>query len=93
MQQNKADQADKQPQDKGDSVSQAAQAQEAAKEDTDNNAQQAAAQVSGQPMSSDPDMRKLEQVESARDPSQLLKAQMILQARQKSAPNNQNKKW
>ena len=56
-------------------------------------AQQAVAQTSGQPLSSDPDMRKLEQVESARDPSQLLKAQMILQARQKSAPNNQNKKW
>ncbi|MEZ9597469.1 VWA domain-containing protein [Vibrio sp. 10N.286.46.A8] len=93
VQQNKADQADKQSQDKGDSASQAAQAQETAKENTDNNAQQAAAQVSGQPMSSDPDMRKLEQVESARDPSQLLKAQMILQARQKSAPNNQNKKW
>ncbi len=41
---------------------------EAAKEDSDNNTQQAAAQVPGQPMSSDPDMRKLEQVESARDP-------------------------
>ncbi|MEZ9739872.1 VWA domain-containing protein [Vibrio splendidus] len=92
-QQNKAGQADKQPQDKDDSASQIAQAQEAAKKDNDSNAQQAAAQVSGQPMSSDPDMRKLEQVESARDPSQLLKAQMILQARQKSAPNNQNKKW
>ncbi|PMF18337.1 hypothetical protein BCV19_16440 [Vibrio splendidus] len=93
MQQNKADQADKQSQDKGGLASQTAQAQEAAEEDTDSNAQQATAQVSGQPMSSDPDMRKLEQVESARDPSQLLKAQMILQARQKSAPNNQNKKW
>ncbi|MEZ8273784.1 VWA domain-containing protein [Vibrio splendidus] len=92
-QQNKAGQADKQSQDKDDSASQIAQLQEAAKEDSDNNAQKAAAQVSGQPMSSDPDMRKLEQVESARDPSQLLKAQMILQARQKSAPNNQNKKW
>nr|PMJ88053.1 hypothetical protein BCU14_05325 [Vibrio lentus] len=93
MQRNKADQADKPSQDKDDSASQATQAKEAAKEDSDNSAQQAAAQVSGQPMSSDPDMRKLEQVESARDPSQLLKAQMILQARQKSAPNNQNKKW
>ncbi|PMN75761.1 VWA domain-containing protein [Vibrio sp. 10N.261.45.A6] len=56
-------------------------------------AQQAIAQTSEQPLSNDPDMRKLEQVESARDPSQLLKAQMILQARQKSAPHNQNKKW
>ncbi|MGF1824458.1 VWA domain-containing protein [Vibrio splendidus] len=93
VQQNKPDQADKQPQDEGDSASQTAQAQKATKEDSDRSAQQAAAQVSGQPMSSDPDMRKLEQVESARDPSQLLKAQMILQARQKSAPNNQNKKW
>ncbi len=93
MQQNKADQADKHSQDKGDLASQTAQAQEAAKEDSDNNTQPAAAQASGQPMSSDPDMRKLEQVESARDPSQLLKAQMILQARQKSTPNNQNKKW
>ncbi|WP_135454414.1 VWA domain-containing protein [Vibrio echinoideorum] len=93
VQQNKPDQADKQPQDKGDSASQTTQAQKAAKDDNDSNAQQAATQVSGQPISSDPDMRKLEQVESARDPSQLLKAQMILQARQKSAPNNQNKKW
>ncbi|NOH97141.1 VWA domain-containing protein [Vibrio sp. 99-70-13A1] len=41
----------------------------------------------------DTDIRKLEQVESARDPSQLLRAQMILQAQQKNAPTNQDKKW
>ncbi|KAB0465654.1 VWA domain-containing protein [Vibrio kanaloae] len=72
---------------------QSASAQQASKKDGEQSGQQAIAQTSDQPLSSDPDMRKLEQVESARDPSQLLKAQMILQARQKSAPNNQNKKW
>ncbi|CAH6855968.1 hypothetical protein VCHA50O387_20001 [Vibrio chagasii] len=72
---------------------QSASAQQASDKKGDKNAQQAVAQASGQPLSNDPDMRKLEQVESARDPSQLLKAQMILQAQQKSAPNNQNKKW
>ena len=78
---------------KENATPQSASAQQASKEDGEQNGQQAVAQTSDQPLSSDPDMRKLEQVESARDPSQLLKAQMILQARQKSAPNNQNKKW
>ncbi len=87
----KANQSEEQEQDK--SQPQSASAQQASKEDGEQNGQQAVAQTSDQPLSSDPDMRKLEQVESARDPSQLLKAQMILQARQKSAPNNQNKKW
>lgn len=88
---NKAEQSEDQEQD--ESQPQSASAQQASSEKGEDDAQQAVAQTSGQPLSSDPDMRKLEQVESARDPSQLLKAQMILQARQKSAPNNQNKKW
>ena len=46
----------------------------------------------------DPELRKLEQVESARDPSRLLKAQMFLQAKQREEsqvqpPQNNGKKW
>ncbi|PMK03389.1 VWA domain-containing protein [Vibrio sp. 10N.261.55.A7] len=41
----------------------------------------------------DPDIRKLEQVENARDPSRLLQAQMLLQAKQKQPPQNTGKKW
>lgn len=41
----------------------------------------------------DPDVRRLEQVESARDPSRLLRAQMLLQAQQRNAPQQNNKKW
>ncbi|NIY92156.1 vWA domain-containing protein [Vibrio diazotrophicus] len=41
----------------------------------------------------DPELRKLEQVESARDPSQLLRAQLILQANGKQPPQTDGKKW
>ncbi|ELP5729354.1 hypothetical protein QTV44_002621, partial [Vibrio vulnificus] len=41
----------------------------------------------------DPDMRKLESVENARDPAYLIKAQMVLQAQQKPVPKNYEKKW
>ncbi|MFV0449169.1 MAG: vWA domain-containing protein [Vibrio sp.] len=41
----------------------------------------------------DPELRKLEQVESARDPSQLLRAQLILQAQGKEPPQTDGKKW
>ncbi|MGC9491149.1 VWA domain-containing protein [Vibrio genomosp. F10] len=41
----------------------------------------------------DPNIRKLEQVESARDPSRLLQAQMVLQAKQKQPPKDSGKKW
>ncbi len=54
--------------------------------------------VQQQPLSSttenvDPELRKLEQVESARDPSQLLRAQLILQAQEKQPPQTNGKKW
>ena len=41
----------------------------------------------------DANLRKLEQIESSRDPNQLLRAQMILQAQQKSEPDNKGKTW
>ncbi|MCG6211189.1 VWA domain-containing protein [Vibrio furnissii] len=41
----------------------------------------------------DPQLRKLEQVESARDPSQLLRAQLYLQAQDREPPQTQGKKW
>ncbi|MHC6529385.1 vWA domain-containing protein [Vibrio proteolyticus] len=41
----------------------------------------------------DPELRKLEQVESARDPSRLLRAQLMLQAQQKQPPKNSGKQW
>ncbi len=41
----------------------------------------------------DPDFKKLESVENARDPAYLLKAQMLLQAQQKPAPDNKDKTW
>ena len=41
----------------------------------------------------DPELRKLEQVESARDPSRLLRAQLFLQAQQKQPPQQAGKKW
>ncbi|RTZ17635.1 VWA domain-containing protein [Vibrio aquaticus] len=41
----------------------------------------------------DPELRKLQQVENARDPSRLLQAQMILQAQQKQPPQDTGKKW
>ncbi|MCY9805783.1 hypothetical protein OTK51_20370, partial [Vibrio scophthalmi] len=37
--------------------------------------------------------RKLEQVEAARDPSQLIRAQLQLQAQQKQPPKESNKQW
>ncbi|MGF1719494.1 VWA domain-containing protein [Vibrio kyushuensis] len=71
---------------------------ETSKENNDQNEQQAnpseatAAHQDNQ-QQVDPDIRKLEQVESARDPSRLLQAQMILQAKQKQPPQNSGKKW
>lgn len=41
----------------------------------------------------DPELRKLEKVESARDPSQLLRAQLIIQANSKQPPQTDGKKW
>ncbi|MDN3681896.1 VWA domain-containing protein [Vibrio tapetis subsp. quintayensis] len=41
----------------------------------------------------DPNLRKLEQIQSQGDPSFLLKAQMLLQAQQKKSPNKVNKSW
>ncbi|EED28243.1 TPR repeat-containing protein [Vibrio sp. 16] len=41
----------------------------------------------------DPELRKLQQVEAARDPSRLLRAQMLLQAQQKQPPQQTGKKW
>ncbi|MDQ2164932.1 MULTISPECIES: vWA domain-containing protein [Vibrio] len=55
-------------------------------------------QQQGDSQTVDPQLRKLEQVESARDPSGLLKAQLLLQARQRQEdqaqpPQNNSKKW
>ncbi|MBT0237616.1 hypothetical protein HAS11_17015, partial [Vibrio campbellii] len=41
----------------------------------------------------DPEFRRLEAVESARDPSFLIRAQMQLQAQQKQRPQQSNKEW
>ncbi|MGY5788316.1 VWA domain-containing protein [Vibrio cincinnatiensis] len=41
----------------------------------------------------DPQMRRLEQVENARDPSRLLRAQLYLQAKNKPTPSTEGKKW
>ncbi|GHX46431.1 TPR domain protein in aerotolerance operon [Vibrio cholerae] len=41
----------------------------------------------------DPMLRKLEQVESARDPSALLRAQFILQAQRKPQPTEPDQPW
>lgn len=41
----------------------------------------------------DPMLRKLEQVESARDPSALLRAQFILQAQRKPQPTDTDQPW
>ncbi|SON52412.1 vWA domain-containing protein [Vibrio tapetis] len=41
----------------------------------------------------DPNLRKLEQIQSQGDPSFLLKAQMLLQAQQKESPNKVKKSW
>ena len=41
----------------------------------------------------DPELRKLEKVENARDPSQLLRAQLIIQANSKQPPQTDGKKW
>ncbi|MGF1709610.1 VWA domain-containing protein [Vibrio kagoshimensis] len=66
---------------------------EQAQKDESDSARSQTAQAADDSKAVDPDIRKLEQVESARDPSQLLRAQMILQAQQKDAPTNQDKKW
>jgi Ca-activated chloride channel family protein len=42
---------------------------------------------------SDPEFRKLEQVENARDPSRLLRAELMLQAEQKEPPEDNHKSW
>ncbi|MCE7622699.1 VWA domain-containing protein [Vibrio fluvialis] len=52
-----------------------------------------AAQAQPTTQSVDPQLRKLEQVESARDPSQLLRAQLYLQAQDREPPQTQSKKW
>lgn len=41
----------------------------------------------------DPELRKLEQVENARDPSRLLRAQLLLQAKQQEPPKDTGKSW
>jgi Ca-activated chloride channel family protein len=41
----------------------------------------------------DPEFRRLEAVESARDPSFLIRAQMQLQAQQKQRPQQSQKEW
>ncbi|CAM2975054.1 VWA domain-containing protein [Vibrio ordalii] len=60
--------------------------------------QQTQKQPQGDSQTVDPQLRKLEQVESARDPSGLLKAQLLLQARQRQEDQaqpqqNNSKKW
>ncbi|PMH43161.1 hypothetical protein BCU68_04010 [Vibrio sp. 10N.286.49.B3] len=62
-------------------------------QDTDANQSQTESISTTNEQASDPDMRRLEQVESVRDPSQLIRAQMLLQAQQKSAPDNNGKTW
>jgi len=41
----------------------------------------------------DPELRKLEQVQNVRDPSRLLRAQLLLQAQRKAPPENNGKEW
>jgi Ca-activated chloride channel family protein len=41
----------------------------------------------------DPELRKLEQVENARDPSRLLRAQLLLQAQRQEPPKDNGKSW
>lgn len=41
----------------------------------------------------DADKRKLEAIESARDPAYLLKAQILLQAQKRPKPDNNGKTW
>ena len=50
-------------------------------------------QGTNKPGTDEPAFRKLEQVESARDPSQLIRAQLLLQAQQKQPPQETNKQW
>ncbi|WGY45838.1 VWA domain-containing protein [Vibrio sp. ABG19] len=69
---------------------QQAQASQAKADDSDNRAA-SATQATTQPI--DPELRKLEQVESARDPSQLLRAQLYFQAQDREPPQTQGKKW
>ncbi|HAS61379.1 MAG TPA: hypothetical protein DCS35_01690, partial [Vibrio sp.] len=49
--------------------------------------------VEATPQELDNEFKKLEQVELARDPSQLLKAQFLLQAKHKNPPKESTKQW
>ena len=75
---------------------QAKQAQAARAKQQDNKQKQSQQAVAAEPSSAkkvDPALRKLEQVESVRDPSQLLRAQLYLQAQDQDQPDTQTKKW
>ena len=67
--------------------------QESEPQDTSATQPQSAAEQEQNLEQIDPELRKLEQVESAREPSRLLRAQMMLQAQQKQPPQNTGKKW
>ncbi|OBT16941.1 hypothetical protein A9264_09425 [Vibrio sp. UCD-FRSSP16_10] len=84
--------------DKADEAAQKAQMKPSSEKDKSSKPDQAKQVASSSPSAStqqkvDPDIRKLEQVESVRDPSYLLKAQMFLQANSKEVPASTGKEW
>ncbi|MGO1297618.1 MAG: tetratricopeptide repeat protein, partial [Vibrio sp.] len=68
--------------------------QAAAQRATDKQGQQRAqVAANGATQHVDPALRKLDQVEGARDPSELLRAQLYLQSKLQPQPDTQAKKW
>ncbi len=59
----------------------------------DNKQNQPAGSAQENSQASDPELRKLEQVENARDPSALLRAQLFLQAQRQEPPKDTGKSW
>ncbi|WP_353498973.1 hypothetical protein [Vibrio sp. CB1-14] len=66
---------------------------EAPKTSNESAEQSQAITSSSQQQEANADLRQLEQVESVRDPSLLLKAQMLLQAKDKPAPSATDNNW
>lgn len=83
----------RQPAPSSQDQSQAAKQARKSSDDEQDDSSQSSQALPQSASSVEPELRKLEQVEAARDPSQLLRAQMILQAKQKQAPLDTGKKW
>ena len=96
-QQTKNDQQSEEPDSQDDKLTQKRQAHESEQQEPADNQANGQAQTDSAQQSNqehvDPALRKLDQVETIRDPATLLRAEILLQANNKQPPKYTGKKW